>query len=163
MKIEETTELWLDWGDGQQLSLHEGLGVAAAMLEAGPQPVQVGVRSTTYMALGARVPEPWQSLFAAALDARATEVEATYTTRCDRGVRVQTLALAPCELGEHLHASVILQRLVPIDPGDSPTTARDLLVEAWREVGDAMLELQDEWVHPFLDLALDLDTLHGGD
>ena len=45
---------------------------------------------------------------------------------------------------------------------DTADTAQELLVEAWREVGDGMMELQDTWVHPFLEEALDLETLHGG-
>jgi hypothetical protein len=162
MKLEETTEFWLDWGEGQQLTVHEGLAMALAVLEAGPQPLQVGMRSTSYMALGARIPGPWQALFSAALHPAATAVETTFTARMDRGSLTQSLSLAPCEMGEHLHATVTLMRVVPLFEHDSPTTARDLLVEAWREVGDGMMELQDEWVHPFLEEALHLETLHGG-
>lgn len=162
MKLEETTEFWLDWGDGQQLSLHEGLATASAMLAAGPMPLQVGTRSTSYMALGAHIPAPWRSLFGPALDPSSIQVETTFTARCERGVLVQTLSLAPCEMGEHLHATVVLSRILPLDERDTVEGARDLLVEAWREVGDQMMELQDEWVHPFLEEALDLETLHGG-
>jgi hypothetical protein len=162
MKLDETTEFWLDWGDGQQLTLHEGLPVASAMLAAGPLPMQIGTRSTTYMALGAHIPRPWLDLFAPALDPASVQVESTFTARCERGLLVQTLSLAPCEMGEHLHASVVLSRLIPLEDGDSVELARELLVEAWREVGDKMMELQDEWVHPFLEMALDLETLHGG-
>jgi len=162
MKLEETTEFWLDWGDGQQLSLHEGLATASAMLAAGPLPLQVGTRSTSYMALGAWIPAPWQALFDAALDPSSIQVETTYTARCARGVRVQTLSLAPCEMGEHLHATIVLSRILPLDEQETVEVARELLVEAWREVGEQMMELQDRWVHPFLELALDLKTLHGG-
>jgi hypothetical protein len=162
MKLEETTEFWLDWGDGQQLSLHEGLATATALLAAGPLPMQIGTRSTSYMALGSHIPGPWQALFDAALDPASIQVETTFTARCERGVLVQTLSLAPCEMGEHLHATVVLSRILPLEDDDTVAFARDLLVEAWREVGDKMMELQGEWVHPFLEQALDLETLHGG-
>lgn len=162
MKLEETTEAWIDWGDGQQLSLHEGLATTLALLEAGPRPMQLGIRSTSYMALGAVVPPPWQALFAGSLDASAYQVETTFTARCEVGIRVQTLSLAPCEMGEHLHASVVLQRVVPVDEQATMDTMRSMLIEIWREVGDGMMELQDEWVHPWLEDALDLETLHGG-
>lgn len=162
MKLEETTEFWLDWGDGQQLSIHEGLATMTALLHAGPLPMQIGTRSTTYMALGARIPGAWQALFGPALDPSSVQVESTFTARCARGVRLQTLALAPCEMGEHLHATVGLSRILPLHDHDTADTAQELLVEAWREVGDGMMELQDTWVHPFLEEALDLETLHGG-
>ncbi len=162
MKLEETNEFWLDWGDGQQLSLHEGLATATALLAAGPLPMQIGTRSTSYMALNSNIPAPWLALFHGALDPASIQVETTFTARCERGVLVQTLSLAPCEMGEHLHATVVLSRILPLEEGDTVPFARDLLVEAWREVGDKMIELQDTWVHPFLEDALDLETLHGG-
>ena len=106
MKLEEITEFWLDWGSDQQLTVHEGLSVATDVLKAGPLPVQIGTRSTTYMALGPEVPGPWLALFQAAVDPTAFQVDTTFTARAERGVLVQTLSLAPCERGEHLHASV---------------------------------------------------------
>ena len=163
MKLEEITEFWLDWGSDQQLTVHEGLSVATDVLKAGPLPVQIGTRSTTYMALGPEVPGPWLALFQAAVDPTAFQVDTTFTARAERGVLVQTLSLAPCERGEHLHASVTISRVVPIEATETVEDARSLLVESWREVGDALGEVPEAWFEPFVDIALDRQTLHGGE
>lgn len=162
MKLDEFTEFWLDWGNDQQLTLHEGLAMATDVLKAGPLPLQIGTRSSTYMALGADVPPAWLALFHHAADPTSFQVDTTFTARAERGLLVQTLSLAPCERGEHLHASVLLSRIVPLEEGDTIEEARALLVESWREVGDRMAEVHEQWFDPFLDVALDLDTLHGG-
>ncbi|MFT6144324.1 MAG: hypothetical protein ACJAZO_002489 [Myxococcota bacterium] len=162
MKIDEVTEFWFDWGDNQQLTVHEGLAMATNLLAAGPLPKQIGTRTSTYIALGPEVPPPWLSLFAAANDPASFQVETTLTARAPRGLLIQGMSLAPCEHGEHLHASIILQRIIQLEPSDAGNPAVELLVESWRDVGDRMAELQNEWIHPYLDVALDLETLHGG-
>ena len=162
MKIDEMTEFWFDWGSGQQLTVHEGLAMATNVLAAGPLPLQLGTRTTTYIALGTEIPPPWLSLFASAIDPASFQVETTMTARAPRGLLVQGMSLSPCEQGEHLHASIMLQRLIQLEPSDAGKVAAELLVESWRDVGDRMTELQNEWIHPYLDMALELESLHGG-
>lgn len=162
VKIDEITEFWFDWGSDQHLTVHEGLAMATNVLAAGPLPLQVGTRTTTYMALGTEVPAPWLSLFAAAQDPTSFQVESTFTARAPRGILVQAMSLAPCEQGEHLHATITLQRMIQLEPADAGERAAEFLVESWRDVGERMAELQEEWVNPYLDVALDLETLHGG-
>jgi len=162
MKLEEVTEFWFDWGNEQQLTVHEGLAMATDLLAAGPMPLQLGVRSSTYIALGEEVPPPWLALFQPAHDPSSFQVEMNFTARAERGVWVQHQSLAPCERGEHLHASIVLSRILPMESSDTVETARAALFEAWREVGDRMGEMQEQFVLPYLDMALDLDGLHGG-
>jgi len=57
---------------------------------------------------------------------------------------------------------VVISRVLPLAETDTIEHARGLLFEAWREVGDRMGELQERYVLPWLDIALDLETLHGG-
>lgn len=162
MKIDEVTEFWFDWGNGQQLTVTEGLAMASQLLAAGPLPIQVGTRTITYIALGTEIPPPWLSLFNAANDPASFQAETTYTARAPRGLLTQGMSLAPCEHGEHLHASIMLQRTIQLEPEDAGKPASELLIESWRDVGERMAELQNEWVHPYLDMALDLESLHGG-
>lgn len=163
MKLEEATEFLIDWGDDQHLTVHEGLAVAVNVLNAGPVPVQVGTRSSTYMALGAEIPDAWLELFHPAIDPAAVQVDVTYMSRAERGYLTQAMSLGPCERGEHLHASVTLTYMIAVQEGEEAASVQSALYEAWRRVGDQMAELQDRWVHPFLERALDLETLHGGD
>ena len=162
MKIDEVTEFWFDWGNNQQLTVHEGLAMATNLLAAGPLPLQIATRTSTYIALGSDVPPPWLSLFDAANDPASFQVETTLTSRAPRGLLVQIMSLAPCEHGEHLHASILLERMLHLEPSDAGKGAAELLVESWRDVGERMAELQNEWVHPYLDMVLDIETLHGG-
>lgn len=162
MKVEETTEFLIEWGDDNRLSLHEGLAMASTVLDAGPLPVQVSTRSTTYMALGADVPAPWMRLFEHAHDPGAMQVEQSFVSRAEHGFITQVLSLSPCEQGEHLHATLTLTYLLLIEEGAAKAAVKARLVEAWRDVGDRMTELQDQWVVPFLDSALELESLHGG-
>ncbi len=162
MKLEEITEFLIDWGDQQQLTVHEGLAMVVGVLTAGPLPVQVSTRSSTYMAVGTDVPESWLELFAAAADAGAIEANLTFVSRVEDGFLTQVLSLMPCEQGEHMHASASLTHTLVLEGAEPLAEVQAALVEAWRRVGDGMAELQDRWFHPFLEQALELETLHGG-
>jgi hypothetical protein len=162
MKLDETTEFLIDWGDHQQLTVFEGVAVAASVIAAGPLPLQVGVRSTSYMALGRDVPEAWLALFASALDPTSMQADVTYVSRAEGGFLTQGLSFAPCEQGEHLHASVSLTYTLVVDESATAEAVKAALYEAWRRVGDQMAEVQDQWFHPYLEQALELETLHGG-
>lgn len=162
MKIDEVTEFWFDWGNGQQLTVADGVAMASQLLNAGPLPLQIGTRTITYIALGTEIPPPWLSLFAAANNPASFQAETTLTARAPHGLLTQGMSLAPCEHGEHLHASIMLQRTIHLEAEDTKQLAAELLVEAWRDVGERVAELQNEWVHPYLDMALELESLHGG-
>jgi hypothetical protein len=162
VKSEEVTEFQIDWGDGQHINLEGSLANAATLLSAGPLPFQIGTRSTSYMALGDNVPERWLGLFDKAVDETPFEAELTYTTRAELGYITQTVTLSPCEHGEHLHASVTLTYTIAVTDTDTPESLRQALYEAWRVVGEKMAELQEVWVHPYLEQALELENLHGG-
>jgi hypothetical protein len=162
LKLEETTDFLIEWADDQRLNVIEGVAVAANVLTAGPLPSQVSIRSTTYMALGKDIPEGWLSLFEHAVDPGAVQVEQTFGSRVDNGFLTQAVSLMPCEQGEHLHASVSVTHTIRVSETDTAELLKAALYESWRDVADKMAELQDEWVHPYLERALDLDTLHGG-
>jgi len=162
LKYEELTDFLIDWGDGQQLRVQEGIAVATQVLRAGPLPVQIGTTSSTYMALGKDIPAKWLTLFDKSHSPAALHAEVTYHGRTDQGFLSQTLSLAPCEQGEHLHATVIVSQTIHVGDGSTAETLSESLYEAWRSVGDAIAELQEEWVLPFLEQALAIEELHGG-
>lgn len=162
MKMEERTEFLIDWGDGQQLTVHEGLAVATGVLQAGPLPLQIAVRTTTYMALGQHVPARWLALFDKSLEPTAVQAELSYAWREALGICTQAMSLAPCEQGGHLHANVTVSYSVFIEAETSTEALTSALYEAWRTTGERMEELQLGWIAPFLEQALVIEELHGG-
>ena len=162
MKYEETTDFWIDWGNEQNLTVQDGLATATQVLRAGPRPLQLSTRSTTYFALGENIPPLWLALFEHAHDSASVQADLRFVARGDLGFITQAIALSPCEQGEHLHASVSLEYMVVVGEDAPIDEIEAALYETWRDVGERMSELQEQWVMPFLDEALDLNSLHGG-
>jgi hypothetical protein len=160
VKLQESTDFMIDWGEGQHLRVHEGVAMATQVLRAGPLPVQLTTTSTTYMALGTKVPAKWLGLFEHAIDKTSVRVELHHQSRAGRALVGQTITLAPCEQGEHFHADVSVSSTLPVEEGDSLDALSAALYEAWRSVGELMSELQEEWVFPFLEDALVIEDLH---
>jgi hypothetical protein len=136
VKIDEVTEFWFDWGDNQQLTVHEGLAMATNLLAAGPLPKQIGTRTSTYIALGPEVPPPWLSLFAAANDPASFQVETTLTARAPRGLLIlwpRVSTANTCTPASSYNASSSLNhQMLEIPPLSSSLSLGETSATAWR-------------------------------
>ena len=161
MKLEEGEGFLVLWKEGH-LDL-KGVSETMTLLKAAPGPIEVVARTHVYLAFD-RVPDQWLSLFDKALEGPPTEVSLEYKEKLDEDLITTTYLLTPCELGEHMHAQIIVSYSVVAPDGKTldGVESAELIYRAWQTVGSRIEGLKGIWIHPFLEAALDIEQLHGG-
>jgi hypothetical protein len=160
MKLENHEGYLLTWQGGQ---VHvESFSEAMRLVDAKHDLVQIGAKQVGFMSFD-KPPEWWVEQLAGHADEPPDQVRCDYTYNADSIMVQVQMACYPCEQAGHYHAEVEVYAIADMKKVDGKTKGKSLLIleQLWRLVGEKYDELEEVWIKPFLEHALELEGIHG--